>query len=158
MKNIVLEVARSDVEEMVAQSTAYLGFKSPGQADRGEWIDRVSMVDEDRTLLERFVSESFAMAVERLKEFVVDADCSGSRLRLTLEVSVAYDGSVTVAVSESFRSYLAASALGRWLRMSYPEKGAEFDAEAIAHLSTMERNLYHRRKPVRKAARRMAAE
>ena len=51
MKTIMLEVARSDIEEKVAQTTAYLGLKSPGEGERGELLDRVATVDGDAAML-----------------------------------------------------------------------------------------------------------
>lgn len=150
MKTIILEVARSDIEGNVAQTTAYLGLKSPAEEERGTLLDRVATVEGDADMLSGFIAEGYATAVERLKGFVTDAVFSEEKVRLTLEVSGAYDDSVTPVMTTGFRSFLVASVMARWLRLSYPEKAEEWEKEAERHLSTMERNLYHRRRPSRK--------
>ncbi len=150
MKTIMLEVARSDIEEKVAQTTAYLGLKSPGEGERGELLDRVATVDGDAAMLSGFIAEGYATAVERLKGFVADAVFSEDKMRLMLEVSGAYDDSVTPTLTTGFRSFLVATVMARWLRLSFPDKAEEWEKEAELRLSSVERNLYHRRRPTRR--------
>lgn len=154
MKTIVLEVARSDVEEKVAQSTVYLGLKTPVTDGRGDLIDRVATVDNDSFLLSGFIAEAYAEAVERLKGFVKDAELSDGGVRLVLEVSGAYDDAVTPTVATGFCSFLVAYVMSRWLRLSFPGKETEWDQEAEHRLTAMERNLYHRRRPKRLDSKR----
>lgn len=151
MKTIILEVARSDIEGKVAQTTAYLGWKSPGEEGRGELLDRVATVDGDAAMLSGFIAEGYASAVERLKGFVADAAFSEDNVRLMLEVSGAYDDSVTPTLATGFRLFLVATVMARWLRLSFPDKAEEWEKEAQRLLFTMERNLYHRRRPCRRA-------
>lgn len=151
MKTIILEVARSDIEGKVAQTTAYLGWKSPGEEGRGELLDRVATVDGDAAMLSGFIAEGYASAVERLKGFVADAAFSEDNVRLMLEVSGAYDDSVTPTLATGFRSFLVATVMAGWLRLSFPDKAEEWEKEAQRLLFTMERNLYHRRRPCRRA-------
>lgn len=150
MKTIILEVARSDIEGKVAQTTAYLGWKSPGEEGRGELLDRVATVDGDADMLSGFIAEGYASAVERLKGFVADAAFSEDNVRLMLEVSGAYDDSVTPTLATGFRSFLVATVMAGWLRLSFPDKAEEWEKEAQRLLFTMERNLYHRRRPTRR--------
>ena len=150
MKNIVLEVARSEIERQVADSTAYLGLKSPSSEERGELVERVATIADDVRLVDGFVTDAYALLLERLKEFVAGSEVGEGEIRVILEVSEAYDEAMTPTIKKCFRGYVVSFVMARWLRLVYPDKASEWEAEAALHLSTMERNLYHRTKPKRK--------
>lgn len=152
MKKLILELEKSEVESDVAQATAYTGVKSASGAEAAEIFGRVATVDGDSCVVERFVRDACAVVAERLKEFVVSVNYAGSVVRLELSLSDAYDESMLPAARSSFRSFLAASATDRWMRLAYAEKAAEWEQEAVRQLAALERNLYHRRRPRRRSA------
>lgn len=147
MKTIEFNIPRSEVEELVDQTAAYTGARSEG-AD-GERFDRVATADTDSPFVGRFLSEAFNTMTERLKEFVTAADCSGDALRMSLELSDSWDPSMAAAARAALVSYLAAFVTFRWMCLTMPGKAAEWESETIRHAVALERNLFHRRPPVR---------
>lgn len=149
MKKIEFIVEKTTIEREIGESTAYAGAKSPAR-DEGDTFDRVATVDDDSGVLARYIAEACCAAAERLKQFVTGIDFLGDRIRLTLEVSGSYDDSMMSAAENAFGSYLSAYALSRWMRLALPEKAGEWEAEAMRLMSELERNLYHRRRPLRR--------
>lgn len=153
MKNIALEVARSDIERKVEEATGYLGVKAPVQgagSAREDLVDRVSVIGSDRALLGSYIADTFTVIVERLKDFVSECEDGSEKITLTLEVSGSYDDSATAAVTRGIESALTAGVVARWLRMAYPDKAAEWEDESRKCLAAVERHLYHRIRPRRR--------
>lgn len=149
MKNLILEIEKGVVERNVAQTTAYTGAKSEGGGGDGVY-DRVATIEGDGGMVERFVRDACCTVAERLKEFVTTVNYAGESIRLSLEMSDAYDESMLPAARNGFESYLTACAIARWMRLAYPAKAPEWETEASWQLTELERNLYHRRKPRRR--------
>lgn len=147
MKTLILRATEAEILEKVGGITAYAGVKEPTAGDDGRLFDRLSIADEDSALLRRFMLAAFSEALERLKDFAVGSSSVAMVLELRLEVSESYDESLTPAVGESFRLYLAAAVLWHWLRLAWPDRAGEWAEEAQKHLLNIERNLYHRRRP-----------
>ena len=147
MKKLEFDIEKSSIEEMIGEATAYAGAKSV--SGEGATYERVATAEGDRRILERYLSDACAAAVERLRPFVVGVNFSGERVRMTLEVSGSYEDSMQPAAESAFRSYLAAWATGRWMRLTMPEKWEEWRSETDRLLNELERNLYHRRRPRR---------
>lgn len=150
MKTIILTATKAEIMKKVGQTTAYAGVKEPSAGEDGRFYDRLATIEEDSPLLGRFLTAAFSEVLEQLKDFTVGSAVGDVTLELRLEVSEAYDDSLTPAVEESFRSFLAASVLRRWLQLAWPVRAAEWEQEAAGHLQSMARNLYHRSRPNRR--------
>lgn len=74
----------------------------------------------------------------------------GATLSLTLEVSGAFDDSLSPSVATDIFSFLVASVAARWFRITWPGRSGEYLTESENILSEIIRKLYHRRRPVRR--------
>lgn len=148
MKTLELTIRKTDLEDDVAQATSYTGAKD-GSDPAGGVYDRVATIDGDSTLLGRFIEEACSTVAERLKDFVTGVEPADDAITLRIATSEAYDTSMIPAALRAFRAYVAATVTARWMRLAYPAKAPEWDAEADRALASLERNLYHRKKPSR---------
>lgn len=150
MKIIRIDINRSEVEAELSRITAYTGVKgTPGGSV--EEVDRIATVDADSALLHRYWHNAAGILAEQLKEFITSADTGGSEMKITLEVSGAYDDSLTPSVKEGLFSFVVSSMAKRWFLITCPEKAAEWDAESTRLLREIASKLYFRRKPKRKS-------
>lgn len=150
MKNIVIEVNRSDIEGRVAMYTSYAGAGAEDGESGGMHYAKLATVSEDSTLLSRFLGDACSRAVERLKAFITDTLYDGEKVRVCVELSSSFDDGVLATVRESFSQYLALFVTSRWMRLAGFAQAAEWDSEGARRLEEMERHMYHRRRPVRR--------
>ena len=149
MKTIIINIKRGDVLAEVGRITAYTGVKSD-DSDSGALFERVATVEEDAELFARYWRDACAIVAERLKQFVGGAGFGREELSLNLEVSGAFDDSLSPSVETAVFSVIAALLSARWFRLSMKEKAEEWEEEASRLLAEIERMLFHRRAPRRK--------
>lgn len=148
MKYINISVKNSDLYAEIAKTTAYAGAKSP----EGETVfDRVATVGQDEELLARYRLSAASSLVDHLRAFVTGADFAGDSINLKLEVSGAYDDTLTASVATDAFNYLVSDISARWFRITMPGKSSEYEADARASLSELTRKLYHRKRPQRRS-------
>ncbi|MBD5358116.1 MAG: hypothetical protein HDR88_14155 [Bacteroides sp.] len=152
MKTIKIDIKRCDIDEELSKITAYTGAKSISGGGN-EDFDRVATVEEDSAMLNRYWHNAAGILTEHLKEFVVSANTIGGEMVFTLEVSGAYDESLTPSVKEGMFAFVAASMAKNWFLLTYPEKAPEWEAETSRLLRETAIKLYHRRKPIRTKSR-----
>lgn len=154
MKTVDIEINRYDILEKVVQATAYSGARTPpqGEDDAADRFFRVTAADADGKLLRRYWDEAAAALVERIKQFVRTASFAGSSLSLTLDLSGAYDDSLTPAVSSAISSYMVSAMLARWYRITLPALAGGVEDDSLRLLREVERQLCHRRAPRRRRA------
>lgn len=152
MKTINIIIPKRSIENAVSENSAYAGAKGCGEENDGRLFDRVSTVEEDSSLLSRFLTDAFGVAQERLKSFVADAGITDSEIRLTLSASEAADETLLLSIPDTFEAFLSAAVTARWMRFTFPEKVAEWEHEASRLLSELENRLLHRKPPRRRPA------
>lgn len=148
MKTIDINIARSDIDNELSKITAYTGAKSFPECSQEE-LDRVATVDEDAALLDRFWLNAAGILAEHLKDFISAASTAEGNISFTLEVSGAYDDSLTPSLIEGATAFVAASMVRSWFAITFPGKTTEWEAECMRLLREISRKLYHRRKPER---------
>ena len=119
------------------------GVKSD-DSDSGALFERVATVEEDADLFARYWRDACAIVAERLKQFV-GRRVWREELSLNLEVSGAFDDSLSPSVETAVFSVIAAPLSARWFRLSMKEKAEEWEEEASRLLAEIERMLFHRR-------------
>lgn len=134
---------------MVGENTAYTGVKLE-DGDRPGISEKIATVKEDGQLLSRLLQDAGAVVGERLKDFVTSQLYDGERLLLMLEVSESYDEISLPVLRGAVLSAIGNFVTSRWLRLVFPERAGEWEAEGQRQLGLAERNLYHRRKPARR--------
>lgn len=148
MKKVNILIMRRAVMEEVAKTTAYAGAKSTG--DIASDFDRISTVDADSDLLDRFWNESAVSVTARLRQFVEEADYSGSALSLTLTLSSSYDDSQTPSVSSSLFSFMVRSITAKWYAFTLKEEARETAMQAETYLSDATSRCFWKKPPKRK--------
>ncbi len=149
MKTININIARSEIDKELSKITAYTGAKSIAGGSQ-EDFDRVATADEDAAMLDRYWLNAAGMLAEHLKEFITSASADTAGISFALEMSGAYDDSLTPSLKEGAAALVAAAMAKSWFSMTYPEKAAEWEAECVRLLKETDRKLYHRRKPARR--------
>ncbi|MDE5714102.1 MAG: hypothetical protein K2I16_10880 [Muribaculaceae bacterium] len=150
MKYIQLTIRNADIFQELNKITAYSGAKNESNAS-SDTIDRVTAVQEDLVLIDRYREMACSSLVDSLKEFVSSADFSGDALQLTLEASGAYDDALTPALRSDIFSFITADIAARWFAMTWKEKCEEYKNEALKFLADAGRKLHHRLPPRRKS-------
>lgn len=146
MKQINISFSPQEVFAEIALQSAYAGVKN---GDSSRFFDKVATAKSDEALLNRFLTEMAGVIADHLKAFVVDYSCSPASFSISLEVSGAYDDSLTLSVTSDLFAALSAGVTARWFALAYPEKASEFSAKTDALLSRVYSKLYSRKKPAR---------
>ena len=147
MNTIIFNISRGEILAEVAKVTAYAGAKD---ADPEQAFDRVATVKDDAGLLARYWADACAAVTERLKGFVALSVAGDEEWELRLDMSGAYEGSLTPAVREGLFSAVAAYVTARWFRLTLPERAGEWESEWESLLGETVRRLYHRKAPRRR--------
>ena len=146
MKNIIISIAKPSILENVSLNTSYVGAKSRNDSLE---FDKVATISEDDTLLTRFWVEMCGVVTDRLKEFIVSSTGDSEKLSITLELSNAYDESLSPSVKDDVFSAIAAGVTARWLQYTLPERASEWHQSATSLLERSFSKLCQRRKPSR---------
>lgn len=148
MKNITIKILKAKVLLEIHATSAYAGYKTEKE-NPGREFDRIATVEEDAELLGRYWEDACCTVADKLRDFIVSADFGIDCLSLNLEVSSAYDDSLTTAVESGIFSYIVAEMTSRWFRLTFAEKAEEWAREGNERLESAVGKLYHRRKPKR---------
>lgn len=132
--------------ELVSLNSAYAGGKCGAN---GDFFEKVATVKEDETILDRFFTELCALITDRFKEFIIASSLISGNFTMELEVSGAYDHSLTPSVIDDVTTAIVAGITARWFKYTYPERAGEWDIQASTLLSSAYAKLCHRRKPSR---------
>lgn len=108
METIRIEISQGDVYEEVAKATDYTGAKL--ENGDGATRDRILAADADLADLGRFWDESELAVNEHLKELLVSGksvqEADGKIYTAEIEVSRAFDKTLTAGVQSALRSFL----------------------------------------------------
>lgn len=146
MKKIKIFIAKEAVFDDVSLNSEYAGLKSPSESPI---YDRVATVSEDSQLLSGFLTLAFGELIRKLRSFVVSSSCDGASVSLDLEVSGAYDESMTPSLKEDIFRWLVTNVSGHWFRLTLPDRTAEWENLSAELLASIESKLCARRKPSR---------
>ena len=151
MDTIKIQIAQDEVYEEVAKATDYTGSKLES-GDEGA-RDRILAADADLADLGRFWDESVLAVNEHLKEMLVSGksiQTSGGReYTAEIEVSKAFDKTLTSGVQSALRSFFIASIIGQWFKFANKSEAADYFVQAAEMVTAAERLLYSRRRPTR---------
>ena len=146
MKNIVFSINKKEVYQEIAQTTSYTGAKMIGDK---EAYDRISIIDEDESQLERFLCESCASAVEALKKFVTKEDQASDIFTIELELSPSFDDELVKSMQKELFSYFVMSVTSKWYAFTNKEEAGDYSDAALSFLEGVRRKAYYKRKPTR---------
>ena len=146
MKFIKIFIAKADVFKEVSLNTAYTGAKS---ATENGLFDRVATINADSPILSRFWVQACGEVTEKLKGMIVASESFSEALSVSLELSGAYDDSLTPSVEADLSAAIAAGVTARWMRLSFPDKASEWEAQSAHLLHRAFAKLCHRKKPTR---------
>lgn len=148
MKTLEINISRTDIDRELSKITAYTGVKSPIATDL-KTFDRIATVDEDAALLDRYWQTAANTLADRLKDFITAYLIGNDSLALTLEVSGAFDDSLTPSIAGDIRDYMTADMLRAWFAITLPDRVSDWHSEADRLLRDLSRKLHHRRPPRR---------
>ena len=146
MKNLNFSFEKTGILEEVSLNTAYAGAKSE---EEKPIFDRVATCDSDEVLLLKFWREMYGMITDRLRSFILSSDFSDAAFSITLELSGAYDDSLTPSVKNDLYAAIVAGITSRWFAFVCPAKAVEWKTESERLFDSVVSKLCHRRRPVR---------
>lgn len=154
MIDVNLQVNKSYVYDEVAKTTSYTGAKMQG--DEGAYL-RIFTTDDDRQMLERFWVEACSSATELLKPYIVSVSSHpvslGTNLsnhyEVTLQLSSAYDASLSDSINSSLFSFFVSYITGKWYKFANKAEANDYIAEADSALENIKKKIYYRKKPTR---------
>lgn len=147
MAEVTIEIWRNDVLRAVRMSSAYLGAKRTDAKDTKAY-ERVSLVESNDELLERFWTESSEGALAAMKEWF-EGGSADEPFVADLNVSEAWPMNLKGVVQELLRGYLTNSILSKWLLVTMPSDAEAYAKQAAGQLSDAVALMYHRVKPLR---------
>jgi hypothetical protein len=154
MIDVNLQVNKSYVYDEVAKTTSYTGAKMQG--DEGAYL-RIFTTDDDRQMLERFWAEACSSATELLKPFIVSVSAQpvshtvnlGNNYDVTLQLSTAFDTSLSDSINSSLFSFFVSYITGKWYKFTNKAEANDYIAEAESALEDIKKKIYYRKKPTR---------
>lgn len=147
MKEIEIIFNKAKILDEVSLNSEYVGSKS---TEPDDIYDRIATVEADTLLLSRFLAEMYGNVTEKLREFISKSGSAGEDFTLTLELSNAYDDSLTHSVKEDLFTAVAKGVAARWFRFTMPDRATEWLNESEALLTRAHTKLCFRRKPLRR--------
>lgn len=156
MQDIILTISKAKVLHEVAKATSYTGAKMVSGDDPGAY-NRIFVSDEERELLERYWVEACSLVTSQLREWVkvvedqpihhgVDVTTDYT---VTLSLADAWPTSLQDSVQSSLLSFIVATILSKWYRLTNKGETEAYGNEAAAHLTDAELKLYQRKRPTR---------
>ena len=147
MKNLTIEVKKADVLNEVSLATAYIGVKG----DKPETaFHKVATLDSDNELLSRLWTRMAGIVQDKFKCFITTSDFTADHLKIDMELSNAYDDSLSESVKNDIFSAITAGITAKWMGFSSSQKASEWEISASQSIASAFAKLCHRRKPERK--------
>lgn len=154
MKDVELKISKLLVYNEVKKATSYQASKLLEKDPTA--YERLLATDASRELLERYWRESVSAlegalrhALKKTPPLSLSRSVElGEDLELTLTLSSRFEESLLPAIRSGMFSFLTASILASWYRVSFPEGSATATEEASAHLAALLKKLHYKRPPV----------
>ena len=152
---ITLSVNKANVYDEVAKTTSYVGAKK--MAEDVAAYDRTFTTDDDRLLLERFWVETCNAVTDAFKPFIVSVDSQPvshgidltRNYNVTLDLSSAFDESLTESISTSLHSLFVSSIVGKWFAIASPADAERYVSEVGGTMESIIKMIYFRKRPSR---------
>lgn len=146
MKTVVFKVGKNEVYQEVAKTTSYTGAKMDNDEDA---YDRIFTTDEDRTMLERFWSESKNMIAGSLKKLLGSEREENDEYILELEVSNSFDDNLKESMQRSLFSFFVMNITSKWYIFTNKNEAEGYATSAATDMEDVMRKAYYKKKPVR---------
>lgn len=143
---ITLQISKTAVLNEVAQTTAYSGAKMD---DDEKAFDRIGVVDEDNTELQRFWDESRAEVAKAFIRLLASEGMNGDNYELKLNVSVSFDNSLLPSMVLGLFSYFVQSITAKWYVFTNKKEAGAFDERGSALLQEVKEKAYYKKMPTR---------
>lgn len=141
---LTITIKYENVLYELSRTAAYAGMK------RDDY-ERVAVADADSQLLRQYCREACGCMVRSLKAMVATVADTDDAFVVTLRTSASFDTALEPTIAGALQSYVALSALTRWLSLSGSDSSRDFSAVAATMLDDARSQLAQRRKPVRRA-------
>lgn len=143
---ITLQISKTAVLNEVAQTTAYSGAKMD---DDEKAFDRIGVVDEDNTELQRFWDESRAEVAQTFIRMLASEGMNGDNYELKLNVSVSFDDSLLPSMVLGLFSYFVQSITAKWYVFTNKKEAGAFDERGNTLLQEVKEKAYYKKMPTR---------
>lgn len=141
---LTINIRYENVLYELGRTAAYAGVK------RDDY-ELTAVADADNELLRQYCREACGCMVRSLKSMVDNVTDTDEAFRLTLRTSASFDAALVPTITGALQSYIALTALTRWLSLSGSDPSRDFSALAARMLDDARSQLMQRRKPVRKS-------
>lgn len=146
MKKFIVTIEKEAVFDEVALNSAYAGAKS--EPVNG-LFDRVATVKADETLLSKFWKEMSGLIADKFREFISATENTDDVFSISMELSNAYDETLSPSVADDIRGAMAAGITAKWFDFSFPDKSKDWLQQAESLLSSAMAKICHRKRPRR---------
>lgn len=147
MKTIKISIRSADLFRELQKITAYAGIKN--EQDSNDCLDRVATVEADLPLLSRYRDIALSRLLERLRRFLVTFDVSEEDICLTLAAGTSSDDSLIASIQTDIFSYIISVMAARWFGITWQQRAAGYEADAMRHISEVTAKLLYPRPPIR---------
>ena len=143
MRKVVITINKSDILDTVALNSAYIS------TDKEYSGERVETIETDNSILTRFWSEMCGNVTEKLRNFIFTGTVNLESMKLELELSNAYDESLTPSVVNDLSAAMVAGVTAQWFQFRFHDRYEEWDNRSSQLLDRAFSKLCHRKKPTR---------
>lgn len=145
MIEVTLTVEKESVYEEVAKTTSYTGAK---MADK-DAFDRIFTTDEDKSLLERFWSESKNTVANSLKRVLLHEQEADGAYSLRLGLSSSFDEALEDSMQRSLCSFFVMNVTAKWYTFTNKQEATGYASEAATYIDDIMRKAFFKKKPTR---------
>ena len=146
MTSVTFTINKEQVYEEVAQTTAYTGSKM----DDEHAYDRIFTTDEDKSMLERFWSESKNTICNSLKKLLLsETEADDGNYTLSLGLSNSFDEALKDSMQRSLFSYFVMNITAKWYTFTNKQEAKGYASEAATYIEDVMRKAFFKKKPTR---------
>lgn len=142
---IELRVNKESVLNEVSQTTSYAGAKMEDE----HAYERIFTTDEDKSMLERFWSESKNMVCSSLKKVLQSETEEGGEYMVELSLSAAFDESLRESMERSLFSFFVMNIASKWYTFTNKSEATGYASEAATYMEDVKQKALYKKKPVR---------
>lgn len=142
MKSINIAINKADVFEAVSLNADY-------SSTNVDDLKRISTLDVDKDILTRFWKETGGNISEKLKTFISIISFSEDIINVVLEVSNAYDDTLTSSVETDLYAAIVAGITAKWFSFTLRDLHQEWEEQMEKLFNRIISKLCYRKRPVR---------
>lgn len=145
MIEVTLTIDKESVYEEVAQTTSYTGAKM----DDEDAYERIFTTDDDKSMLERFWSESKNTIANSLKRILLNEQEADGTYSLLLGLSSSFDEALTDSMQRSLFSFFVMNITAKWYTFTNKQEATGYASEAATYIDDIMRKAFFKKKPTR---------